>query len=153
MPSGQTDVNLTNFSISKDLTYTIPVLKEAFAVNPNIKVEMLPWSRPAWMKQSGTMNGGNFNDTYMPSPAQYFVKAIEAYQAQDIPVYAINPQDEPENSNSSYPTETFSATEEETFIASDLGPALASAGLTQKIFGYEHNWGDTTYPETLLADS
>ena len=34
MPSGQTDVNLTNFSIAKDLTYTIPVLKEAFAVNP-----------------------------------------------------------------------------------------------------------------------
>ena len=70
MPSGQTDVNLTNFSISKDLTYTIPVLKEAFAVNPNIKVEMLPWSRPAWMKQSGTMNGGNFNDSPR-SPVNY----------------------------------------------------------------------------------
>jgi glucosylceramidase len=153
MPSGETDVNLTNFSIAKDLTYTIPVLKEAFAVNPNIKVEMLPWSPPAWMKASGTMNGGNFNDTYMPSLAQYFVKAIQAYQAEGIPVYAINPQNEPENSNGSYPTETFSASEEETFIANDLGPALASAGLTQKIFGYEHNWGDTTYPETLLAYS
>jgi glucosylceramidase len=153
MPAGQTDVNLTNFSIAKDLTYMIPVLKEAFAVNPNIKVEMLPWSPPAWMKASGTMNGGNFNDTYMPSLAQYFVKSVEAYQAQGIPVYAISPQNEPENSNSSYPTETFSASEEETFIANDLGPALSSAGLAPKIFGYEHNWGDTTYPETLLANS
>jgi O-glycosyl hydrolase/fibronectin type 3 domain-containing protein len=153
MPSGQTDVNLTNFSISKDLTYTIPVLKQAFAVNPSIKVELLPWSPPAWMKASGTMNGGNFNDTYMPSLAQYFVKAIEAYQGQGIPVYAISPQNEPENSNGSYPTETFSATEEENFIANNLGPALSSAGLGTKIFGYEHNWGDTTYPETLLADS
>lgn len=153
MPSGQTDVNLTNFSISKDLTYTIPVLKQAFAVNPNIKVELLPWSPPAWMKASGTMNGGNFNDTYMPSLAQYFVKSIDAYQAQGIPVYAISPQNEPENSNGSYPTETFSATEEENFIANNLGPALSSAGLSTKIFGYEHNWGDTTYPETLLADS
>jgi O-glycosyl hydrolase/aryl-phospho-beta-D-glucosidase BglC (GH1 family) len=153
MPSGQTDVNLTNFSISKDLTYTIPVLKQAFAVNPNIKVEMLPWSPPAWMKTSGTMNGGNFNDTYMPSLAQYFVKTIEAYQAEGIPVYAIAVQNEPENSNGSYPTETFSASEAQTFIGSDLGPALANAGLSTKIFGYEHNWGDTTYPESLLADS
>ncbi len=94
MPSGQTDVNLTNFSIAKDMTYTIPVLKQAFAVNPNIKVEMLPWSPPAWMKASGTMNGGNFNDTYMPSLAQYFVKTIQAYQAEGIPVYAIAAQNE-----------------------------------------------------------
>jgi O-glycosyl hydrolase len=76
-------------------------LKQAFAVNPNIKVEMLPWSPPAWMKASGTMNGGNFNDTYMPSLAQYFVKTIQAYQAEGIPVYAIAAQNEPENSNSS----------------------------------------------------
>jgi len=153
MPSGQTDVNLTNFSIAKDLTYTIPVLKQALAVNPNIKVEMLPWSPPAWMKTSQTMNGGNFNDSYYSSLAPYFVKAIQAYQAQGIPVYSIAAQNEPENSNGSYPTETFSASEEGTFIASYLGPALASAGLTTKIFGYEHNWGDTTYPETILGNS
>ena len=153
MPSGQTDVNLTNFSIAKDLAYTIPVLKQALAVNPNIKVEMLPWSPPAWMKTSQTMNGGNFNDSYYSSLAPYFVKAIQAYQAQGIPVYSIAAQNEPENSNGSYPTETFSASEEGTFIASYLGPALASAGLTTKIFGYEHNWGDTTYPETILGNS
>jgi glucosylceramidase len=148
-----TDVNLTNFSIAKDLTYTIPVLKQAFAVNPNIKVEMLPWSPPAWMKSSGTMNGGNFNDAYYSSLAQYFVKTIQAYQAQGIPVYSIAAQNEPENSNGSYPTETFSSSEEGTFIASYLGPALSSASLTPKIFGYEHNWGDTSYPEAILGNS
>jgi len=151
--AGQTDVSLTKFSIAKDLTYTIPVLKQAFAVNPNIKVEFLPWSPPAWMKQSQTMDGGNFDDTYMPSLAQYFVLAIQAYQKQGIPIYAIAAQNEPENSNSSYPTETFSATEEATFIANDLGPALAKANLTPKILGYEHNWSDTTYPETLLGNA
>jgi glucosylceramidase len=148
-----TDVNLTNFSIAKDLTYTIPVLKQAFAVNPNIKVEMLPWSPPAWMKSSGTMNGGNFNDAYYSSLAQYFVKTIQAYQAQGIPVYSIAAQNEPENSNGSYPTETFSSSEEGTFIASYLGPALSSASLSPKIFGYEHNWGDTSYPEAILGNS
>jgi len=153
MPAGETDVPLANFSIAKDLTYTIPVLKQAFAINPNIKVEMLPWSPPAWMKLSGTMNGGDFNDTYMPSLAQYFVKTIQAYQAQGIPVYAIAAQNEPLNSSTSYPTESFSASEESTFIVNDLGPALANAGLTPRIFGYEHNWDDTSYPETILANA
>ncbi|NYF91540.1 RICIN domain-containing protein [Tunturiibacter empetritectus] len=153
LPSGQTDVPLANFSIAKDLTYTIPVLKEAFAINPKIKVEMLPWSPPAWMKQSGTLIGGYFNDIYFPSLAQYFVKTIQAYQAEGIPVYAVAPQNEPdhETTDITYPAETFSASEEETFIANNLGPALANAGLSPKIFGYDHNWGDTTYPETLLA--
>ena len=86
LPSGQTDVNLANFSIAKDLTYTIPVLKQALGVNPNIKFELLPWSPPAWMKSSGTLNGGNFNDTYYSSLAQYFVKTIQAYQGQGVPV-------------------------------------------------------------------
>jgi glucosylceramidase len=153
MPAGQTDVNLTNFSIAKDLTYTIPVMKLALAANSKIKVEMLPWSPPAWMKSSGTMNGGNFNDTYFPSLAQYFVKTIQAYQAQGVPVYSIAAQNEPENSNGSYPTESFSSSEEATFIGNNLGPALSTAGLTTKIFGYEHNWNDTGYPEVILANS
>ncbi len=151
--SGSTDVSLANFSIAKDMTYTIPVLKQAFAINPNIKVEFLPWSPPAWMKQSATMNGGNFNDSYYTSLSQYFVKAIQAYQAQGIPIYAVAAQNEPENSNTSYPTESFSSSEEANFIGSYLGPALSNASLSTKIFGYEHNWGDTSYPEAILNNS
>ena len=153
MPSGQTDIPLNNFSIAKDLTYTIPVLKQALAVNPNIKVQMLPWSPPAWMKTSGTMNGGNFNDSYYTSLAQYFVKTVQAYQAQGIPVYAIAAQNEPEYSTTSYPSESFSSGEETTFIGSYLGPALTNAGLSTKILGYEHNWNDPSYPEAILSNS
>ncbi len=152
VPSGQTDVSLANFSIADDQKYTIPVLKQVFAINSSINVELLPWSSPAWMKTSGTMNGGNFNDGYFPSLAAYFVKAIQAYQAQGIPVYAIAAQNEPENSNSGYPTEALSSAEEATFIGSYLGPALQANNLRTKIFGYEHNWNDTTYPETILGD-
>jgi glucosylceramidase len=152
VPSGQTDVNLANFSIAGDLKYTIPVLKQIFAINSSINVEMLPWSPPAWMKTSGTMNGGNFKDSYFSSLAAYFVKAIQAYQAQGIPVYAIAAQNEPENSNSNYPTEAFSSSEETSFIGSYLGPALKANNLNTKIFIYEHNWNDTTYPETILGD-
>lgn len=152
VPSGQTDTNLNSFSIAKDLTYTIPVLKQALAVNSSIKVQLLPWSPPAWMKTSGTMNGGNFNDSYYSSLAQYFVKSIQAYQAQGIPIYAISAQNEPQNS-SGYPSELFSSGEEATFIGSYLGPALSTAGLSPKVLGYEHNWDTPSYPEALLNNS
>ena len=105
VPAGQTDVNLTNFSIAHDTAYITPLLQQALAVNPAIKVVAVPWSAPAWMKLSGTMNGGSMNTAYFPSLAQYFVKFVQAYETQGIPIYAVLPQNEPLNSNTGYPTE------------------------------------------------
>jgi glucosylceramidase len=154
MPAGQTDSNLTNFSIAHDATYIIPLLKQALVVNPNIKVVALPWSPPAWMKTTGTMNGGNMNTTYFPSLAQYFVDFVQAYQQQRIPIYALSVQNEPLYSTTGYPSESLTAGDESTFIATNLGPALSAAQLGNvNIFGYEHNWDNTNYPESVLASS
>ena len=154
MPAGQTDAALTNFSIAHDTIYIIPLLKSAVAVNPNIKIIAVPWSPPAWMKTSSTMNGGNMNTAYFPSLAQYFVKFLQGYQQQGVSIYAILPQNEPLNSNSGYPTEFLAATDETTFIGANLGPALSSAGLSGvKIVAYDHNWDTPSYPEAVLADS
>lgn len=153
VPPGQTDPNLTNFSIAHDAAYTIPLLQKALAVNPSVKVVAVPWSPPAWMKTSGTMNGGNINTAFFPALAQYFVKFVQGYQQLGIPIYAISPQNEPLNSNDSYPTAYLAAGDEATFIGTNLGPALAAAGLANvKIIGYDHNWDDSSYPETLLAN-
>ena len=152
VPSGQTDSNLAQFSIHHDLPYIVPLLKEARTINPALKIVALPWSPPAWMKDSGTMNGGSMNTVYFPSLAQYFVKFLQAYQQQGILVDSISVQNEPLNSTSSYPSEALSAEQESDFIAGHLGPALSGAGLNAvKIFGYEHNWDNTAYPETILS--
>ena len=154
VPAGQTDPNLNNFSIAHDTAYTIPLLQKALAVNLAIKIVAVPWSPPAWMKTSATMNGGNMNTTYFPSLAQYFVKFVQGYQQQGVPIYAVLPQNEPLNSNNGYPTEYLAATDEATFIGANLGPALNAAGLsTVKILGYDHNWDQPSYPETLLANT
>jgi glucosylceramidase len=154
MPSGQTDPNLTNFSVTHDAAYIIPLVKQALAINPNIKVVALPWSPPAWMKSTGAMNGGNMNTAYFPSLAQYFVDFVQAYQQQGIPIYAVSVQNEPLYSTTGYPSEYLAASDESTFIASSLGPALNTAGLGNvKIFGYEHNWDNTPYPESVLGSS
>jgi glucosylceramidase len=154
MPAGQTNPNLTNFSIAHDTAYIIPLIKQALTINPNMKVVALPWSPPAWMKTTGTMNGGNMNTTYFPSLAQYFVDFVQAYQQQGVPIYALSVQNEPLYTTTGYPSEYLAATDESTFIANNLGPALSTAGLgSVNIFGYEHNWDNTAYPETVLGSS
>lgn len=154
MPAGQTDTAMANFSIAHDTAYILPLLKQALSLNPALKVVGLPWSPPAWMKTSGTMNGGNINPAYYASLAQYFVLFVQAYQQQGVPIYAVSPQNEPLNSNTSYPTAYLAAADETTFVVNYLGPALQGAGLSQtKIFAYEHNWDHPEYAQTVLGSS
>jgi len=154
VPAGQSDPNLAQFSIAHDQTYLIPLLQQALSINPSLRVHALPWSPPAWMKTSGSMNGGNIATADFPSLAQYFTRFIDAYQGQGIPIYAISMQNEPLNNTGAYPSSYVDSSDEADFIGSNLGPALAGAGLGGvKIFGYEHNWDQPDYPEALLADS
>jgi len=58
-------------------------------------------------------------------------------------VYAINIQNEPQNSNPTYPTTSMSASQEAA-VGTALRALLNSNGFSAvKIVGYEHNW-DTT---------
>jgi glucosylceramidase len=154
MPAGQTDPNLTNFSIAHDTAYIVPLVKQALSINPRLKVVALPWSPPAWMKSSQAMNGGTMNPSYFPSLARYFVDFVQAYQQQGIPIYALSVQNEPLYSTARYASESLPATDEATFIANNLGPALSTSGLGNvKIFAYDHNWDNPAYPESVLASS
>ncbi len=159
LPSGQTDPSLAHFSISHDTAYILPVLQQALALNPSLKFMANPWSPPAWMKTNGSMIGSVNGNTgtliasdYGPL-AQYFVKFIQAYQAQGIPIYAITPQNEPLYAPTNYPGMSWPASGEDNFIKNNLSPALSSAGLSTKILGYDHNWDNTSYAQTLLGDS
>lgn len=154
VPAGQTDPQIHNFSIAHDQSYIIPLLQEALSLNPSAKVVALPWSPPAWMKNTGTMNGGSMNMAYFPTLAQYFVRFVQAYQQAGVPIYAISVQNEPLNSITSYPSEYLAARDEANFIANYLGPAMNAAGLgAVKILAYDHNWDNTDYPESVLASA
>jgi glucosylceramidase len=154
VPAGQTDPNLQQFSIAHDEIYLMPLLDQALSINPSLKIHALPWSPPAWMKTTATMNGGNVITADFPALSQYFVRFIQDYQNQGIPIYAISMQNEPLNTNSGYPTAYVDSSDEAGFIGNYLGPGLSNAGLgAVKIFGYEHNWDNTEYPEDVLSDS
>lgn len=149
---GAVDPTLTRFSLGPDLTNTVPLLQAALVLNPNLKIIAAPWSPPAWMKTPAAINGGSLNPTYYSAYAQYFVKFVQAYAALGLPIWAVSPQNEPKNA-AAYPSMLMTAAEQVTFIGGHLGPAFTAAGLSTRILAYDHNWDDTTYPTTVLADA
>ena len=155
MPQGQTDVNLANFSINPELTDLIPVLKKIIAINPAIKIIATPWTAPVWMKLNPIGNsgftGGSLNTSYYTAYANYFVKYIQAMQAQGITISAVTPQNEPRNPNNN-PAMVMEAAAEDNFVKNNLGPQFQAAGLSTKIIIYDHNTDSIEYPLSILAD-
>ncbi|WP_245843565.1 glycoside hydrolase family 30 protein [Niastella vici] len=152
VPSGQTDINLTQFSIDKERQDLIPILKKIVALNPAIKILGSPWSAPVWMKSNGSFVGGGLKPEYYATYANYFVKYIQAMKAEGITIDAITPQNEPLHGGNN-PSMVMQATEQATFIKNNLGPAFAAAGINTKIIAWDHNCDNPGYPITVLNDA
>lgn len=148
------DVNMVNFSLSgPDLTYLIPVLKKILAINPDLKILATPWSPPRWMKSNTSWNGGSLKANYYAAYANYFVKYFDEMKAQGINIWAITPQNEPENSTNT-PSMLMNSTEQKNFININLGPTMASKGYAGiKIIAFDHNCNNTTYPIDVCNNS
>lgn len=151
MSGTATDSLLQHFSIQPDKANLIPVLQSIVALNPKIKILGSPWSAPAWMKTNNDSRGGSLNPRYYGVYANYFVKYIQAMQAQGITIDAVTPQNEPLNPSNN-PAMTMSATEEADFVKNYLGPAFRTANISTKIIVYDHNCDVPSYPLTILND-
>lgn len=151
MTGSATDSLLQHFSIEPDKANLIPVLQSIVALNPNIKILGSPWSAPAWMKTNNDPRGGSLKPQYYGVYANYFVKYIQAMQAEGIRIDAITPQNEPLNPNNN-PSMTMSAIEEADFVRNYLGPAFKAANIDTKIIVYDHNCDVPSYPLTILGD-
>ncbi len=151
LPNGETDIDLSKFSIAENKKDLIPVLKMILKINPSIKILGSPWSAPVWMKDNGSSKGGSLQKKYYNVYANYFVKYIQAMKAAGININAITPQNEPLNPKNN-PSMYMSAEEESDFIKNSLGPAFAKAGVSTKIICYDHNADEPQYPLTILKD-
>jgi glucosylceramidase len=139
-PAGQADPTLSDFSIAHDEAYIIPALKAVLAINPDAFMLANPWTPPPWMKANGTYdnNGlaGSVLPQYYPALAQYFVKFIQGYEAQGVPIDAITPMNEP-SCSCKWPGSNLSSGDDATFLPQYLAPALSAAGLHPTIFGVD----------------
>ncbi|CAM4236737.1 glycoside hydrolase family 30 beta sandwich domain-containing protein [Paenibacillus phoenicis] len=153
LPEGESDPEMQRFSIRHDEVDVIPLLKEALALNPSIKLFGSPWSAPGWMKTSGSMIGGELKKEYYEAYANYFVRYIESYAKHGLSIYAVTPQNEPLYVPGHYPGMLMTAEMQTDFVKNYLKPAFVKHGLSTKILAYDHNWDRPDYPLTVLKEA
>lgn len=151
LPDGETDPELTKFSLAYDTLYLIPTIKEIQKIAPNIKIMGSPWSPPKWMKDNNDTRGGSLKKEYYGPYANYLVKYIQAMEKKGIHIDAITVQNEPLNPANN-PSLYMAEEQQALFIKNHLGPAFERAKCTTKIIIYDHNADRPDYPMHILND-
>ena len=139
------DPELKKFSIDHDKAYILPILRESRKHNPDLFLFSSPWSPPGWMKPNKSMIGGAMRKTSFDPYARYFLKFLEGYKAEGVPIDAVTVQNETDaEQEGNMPACLWAQEQEMQFVAQHLGPALRKSGLGTKIWVLDHNyslWG------------
>ncbi|MBB2145708.1 glycosyl hydrolase [Pedobacter sp. LMG 31464] len=151
----ENDKALKTFNIDHDRKFKIPLIKQATATaGGKINLFVSPWSPPAWMKTNNNMlKGGSLLPAYNQSWANYYVKFIQAYEKEGIPIWGLTVQNEP-MATQKWESCLYTAEEERDFIKKFLGPTLHKNNMaSKKLIGWDHN-RDLIYQRasTLLND-
>jgi len=137
------DTKLEHFSIDHDRRNRLPFIKRArAATHGQLRLYASPWSPPGWMKTNGEMkHGGKLKPEYRQTWADYFVKYLEAYAAEGVPIWGLTVQNEA-LATQVWESCIFTAEEERDFVRDYLGPTLHRNGLGNvKLMIWDHNRG------------
>jgi glucosylceramidase len=135
------DKELKTFNIDHDRQYRLPFTKKAIeAAGGELTMYASPWSPPAFMKTNNNMlQGGKLKPEFYQPWANYYVKFIEAYEAEGIPIWGLTIQNEP-MAVQRWESCIYTAEEERDFLKNYLGPTLEKAGMGDKnIIVWDHN--------------
>lgn len=135
------DAELKSFSIVRDLRHRIPMIKRAQQIiGDDLVFYASPWSPPAFMKSNKNMlQGGKLLKEYYQPWANYFVKFIQEYEKEGIPVWGVTIQNEP-MAKQRWESCIYTAEEERDFLKNYLGPTFEKAGFKDKnIVVWDHN--------------
>ncbi len=135
------DAELKTFSIDHDREFRLPFTKKAIeAAGGKLTMYASPWSPPAFMKTNNNMlQGGKLKPEFFQPWANYYVKFIEAYEAEGIPIWGLTIQNEP-MAVQRWESCIYTAEEERDFLKNYLGPTLEKAGMgDRKIIVWDHN--------------
>lgn len=138
-----------SFSVDRDRKEILPLLREALAVNPDIRVMGSPWSAPGWMKDSGKLEGGSLKPEFHEQYADYLVTAVRAYGDEGVALDDLTVQNEPRYGTGVYPSMEMTAAQQADFLRV-LDEKLTAAGLGTEVFAYDHNWDHPEYPLEVL---
>src|SRR5258708_3102492 len=108
---------------------------------------MRPTSSPSSSKSSPSIRTSK--SSHYPAYGKYWVKYIEGMKAEGITIDALTIQNEPLNEKNT-PSMLMLESEQDDFIAHDLGPAFQKAGIKTKILLYDHNLDHPSYVTSIL---
>jgi glucosylceramidase len=152
VPIGENDIALTHFSIEPIEQTILPVLRDALALNPNLRVIASPWTAPGWMKTSDSLLHGTLAPEFFGAFTDYLVKYVEEMKARGVPIYALTLQNEPHFDPLNYPGMLLNAANRAQLIGKFLGPALAQRHAAPLILDWDHNWDRPQEPLEVLDD-
>jgi glucosylceramidase len=149
------DKELKTFNIDHDRQFRLPFTKKAIeAAGGKLTMFASPWSPPAFMKDNNSLvRGGKLLPEYYQAWANYYVKFINAYAKEGIPLFGLSIQNEP-MATQSWESCIYTAEDERDFLKNFLGPTLAKNSLgNKKVIVWDHN-RDLMYQRasTLLDD-
>ena len=129
------DYAMNNFSLHRDSTRKIPLIKMAQAINPNIRFWGCPWSPPRWMHDDGNYDRGNMKSDVQTqtSYALYLEKFILGYKAAGINIEWITCQNEPNIVDGGYPKCGWSDTLERSFYKNYMIPRFNQDNISTRI--------------------
>ncbi len=129
------DYAMKHFSIERDRKYLIPYIREALALNPELKLFASPWSPPTWMKFPKAYNYGTlrWEPENLAAYALYFVKFVQAYKEEGITIHQVHVQNEVV-ADQKFPSCVWTGEQLREFIRDYLGPAFEDHGLDTEIW-------------------
>jgi glucosylceramidase len=135
------DKSLKSFSVKPDEKYRIPFIKQAMAAaGGKLTMFVSPWTPPAFMKTNhDLLHGGKLLPEFRQPWADHYIKFIEAYEKQGIPIWGLSVQNE-EMATQKWESCLYTAEEERDFIKEYLGPTLQKGGMGEKkLIAWDHN--------------
>jgi len=155
----------------KDPLYDLlPMIHEALAIKTeqgdDLKIIASAWTAPPWMKDledwyvPGTAEndwqgtGGSLKPEYEATYADYLVKYLDAYKAEDVDMWGLTPVNEPHGNGGHWESMNFSAESQNAFIQNHLGPKLkAGAHADTRLLIFDQNRdGVDHWADVIFAD-
>ncbi|XP_071534348.1 lysosomal acid glucosylceramidase-like [Panulirus ornatus] len=130
LKSGETDMELSHFSLAKeDLKYKIPLIQRAMNMSSKpIKFFGSAWGAPAWMKDNGKITGkGKLLHEMYSTWANYHVRFIKSYKEHNISIWGLTAQNEPSDGltkSFGFNAVGWTSEEQAEWVGQHLGPAL-----------------------------
>nr|CAD7423374.1 unnamed protein product [Timema monikensis] len=130
------DTTLEYFNLTKeDYSLKIPNIKRAQSLsNGKVKLFTTAWSAPDWMKNLQTNGLSSLKPEYYQLWADYYIKYLDAYAAEDIHFWGLTPQNEPDHGHLYYEgfnSMGWSAEQQLDWVVVNLGPALEKNGYSE----------------------